>query len=556
MSDNTDKDNGKNINRREILKGLATVPVLGLFLVNLWRKISRDKLIKSNLLSDLNQEKTPPIFDFIQEKTPPTVISGLSNSRHLNLGIIGYGGRGSHLIRGAGFATKEWTDTASENARKNKLDKGFETFMQQEDLNVSLVGVCDLFDVRAEQGIDASKNEVRPGGKPKQTATRYTHYTDLLNNKDIDAVIVATPDHWHSRITIDAAKEGKNVYCEKGLTRTFDEAIKVYDTVKNAINTKNIAFQLGHQNRQVEANEKAKQIIDEGLLGKINLVELATNRNSPWGAWVWGIHPEGNAQTIDWDTFQEPSPNKIPFGEEALRRFFRWRCWFDYGTGLSGDLLSHDFDALNQIMDLGIPKYASSSGGVYYYKDGRDVPDVWNATFEYPDHKDGGLTLLYSASLSSSNPRGNRIMGHDATMQMGGQSGGGSVHGFVINADEFSTQYKEWLEKGVYKPNDPIYTYPPESKQIDGITSATSRYFANRGLLYTYRESKQVDTTHLHVKDFLDAIRSGGQPKCDIEQALHEAVACHMATESYLQGKQMEWHEDTHTIEPVDKSKV
>jgi hypothetical protein len=147
-------------------------------------------------------------------------------------------------------------------------------------------------------------------------------------------------------------------------------------------------------------------------------------------------------------------------------------------------------------------------------------------------------------------------MGHDATMHMGGQSGGGSVHGFVINADEFSTQYKEWLEKGVYKPNDPIYTYPPESKQIDGITSATSRYFANRGLLYTYRESKQVDTTHLHVKDFLDAIRSGGQPKCDIEQALHEAVACHMATESYLQGKQMEWHEDTHTIEPVDKSKV
>ena len=117
MSDNTDKDNGKNINRREILKGLATVPVLGLFLVNLWRKISRDKLIKSNLLSDLNQEKTPTHFDFIHEKSPPTVISGLSNSRHLNLGIIGYGGRGSHLIRGAGFATKEWTDTASENAR-------------------------------------------------------------------------------------------------------------------------------------------------------------------------------------------------------------------------------------------------------------------------------------------------------------------------------------------------------------------------------------------------------------------------------------------------------
>ena len=538
MSDNTDKDNGKNMNRREILKGLATIPVFGLFLVNLWQKIRRDALRKSNLLGDL-----------IQEKSPPAVISGLSDSRHLRLGIIGYGGRGSHLIRGAGFATKEWTDTVSENARKNKLDKQFETFMTQEDLNVSLVGVCDLFDVRAEQCIDASKNEIRPGGKPKQTATRYTHYTDLLNIKDIDAVIVATPDHWHSRITIDAAKAGKDVYCEKGLTRTFDEAIKVYNEVKKT----GITFQLGHQNRQVDANEKARQIIKQGLLGKINLVELATNRNSPWGAWVWGIHPEGNAQTIDWDTFQEPSPNKIPFGEEALRRFFRWRCWFDYGTGLSGDLLSHDFDAINQIMDLGIPKYASSSGGIYFYKDGRDVPDVWNATFEYPD-KD--LTILYSATLSSNDPRGNRIMGHDATMQMGGQSGGGSVHGFIVKADSESTRYKDRLESGIISTQYPIYTYSPGSKQIDGITSATSRYFANKGLLYTYREGKRVDPTHLHVKDWLDAIRSGGQPKCDIEQALHEAVACHMATESYLQGKQMEWHEDTHTIEPVDKSKV
>ena len=531
MSNNTNEEKGTDLKRREVLKGLATVPVFGLFLVNLWQKIRRDTLKKANLLSDL-----------VQEKSAPTVISGLSNSRHLNLGIIGYGGRGSHLVRGAGFATKGWTDIVSENARNNKLDKQFATFMTQEDLNCSLIGVCDLFDVRANQGIDASKNEVRPGKKPKATATRYRHYTDLLANKDIDAVIVATPDHWHSRITIAAARAGKHVYCEKGLTRTFDEAIKVYDTVKNT----GITFQLGHQNRQVEANYKAKQIIEQGLLGKINLVELATNRNSPWGAWVWGIHPEGNAETIDWNTFQEPSPNKIPFGEEALKRFFRWRCWFDYGTGLSGDLLSHDFDAINQIMDIGIPKYASSSGGIYYYKDGRDVPDVWNATFEYPD-KD--LTVLYSATLSSNDPRGNRIMGHDATMQMGGQSGGGSVHGFVVKADPESTQYKDRLENGIINQQYPIYTYSPGSKQIDGVTSATSRYFANKGLLYTYREGKRVDPTHLHVKDWLDSIRNNAQPKCNIEVALHEAVACHMATESYLQGRRIEW-------DPVNKKLI
>ena len=514
-----------DMDRRELLKGLATIPAIVAFFVSLWAKLRRDAVKKSNLLQDL-----------VQEKQAPPVVSSTGTSDHIRIGIIGYGGRGGHLVRGAGFATPGWTDLSSEKARKNRLDKSFATFMQQEDLNVSLVGVCDLFDFRSGLGVQASKNEVRPGGKPKETAIVYRHYTDLLSNDDIDAVIVATPDHWHSRITIDAAKAGKHVYCEKGLTRTFDEAIDVYDTVKRT----GITFQLGHQNRQVEANDKAKRIIDQGLLGPINMVELTTNRNSPWGAWVWGIHPDGNERTIDWKTFQEPVPikNRIPFGEEALKRFFRWRCWFDYGTGLSGDLLSHDFDTINQLMDIGIPKYASSTGGIYFYKDGRDVPDVWNATFEYPD-KD--LTVLYSATLSSNNPRGNRIMGHDATMMMGGQSGGGSIHGFIVTADDASTQYKERIENGMINTRYPMYSYAPGSKQIDGVTSATSKYFASKGLLYTYRDGKRVDPTHLHIKDWLEAIRRGGQPKCNIEVALHEAVSCHMATESYLQGRRIEW---------------
>jgi predicted dehydrogenase len=492
--------------------------------------------------------------DFVQEKEAPSVISNLSNSQHLKLGIIGYGGRGAHLVRGAGFATKGWTDATYQNSQKNKLDKAFNTFMSQEDLNCSLVGVCDLFDVNADLAINASLNETRPGGKPKQTATRYRDYKKLLANKEIDGVIIATPDHWHSRITIDAAKAGKHVYVEKGLTRTFQETLDVYDAVKKT----GIVFQLGHQNRQVEANDKAKQIIDQGLLGPINLVELTTNRNSTWGAWVWSIHPDANRKTIDWDTFQKPSPNKIPFGEEALKRYFRWRCWYDYGTGLSGDLFSHDYDQLNQIMNIGIPKYASASGGNYFYRDGRDVPDVWHATLEYPDTFAGisssnrnrypaetgggpGMTVLYSATLSSNSSRGNRIMGHDATMMLGGMSNYGNVGGFSVTADRESTLYRDRLNNGVINSKYPIYNYSPGSKQIDGVTSATSQYFANKGLLYTYRDGKRVDTTHLHVKDWLDSIRNGSQPKCDIEVAFQEGVTCAMATESYLKGKRIEW---------------
>ena len=142
-----------------------------------------------------------------------------------------------------------------------------------------------------------------------KTAKSEKNIHRIFEDKNVDAIIMATPDHWHAKKVIDAAKAGKHVYVEKGLTRTFDEAVDIYDVVKET----GITFQLGHQNRQVEANEKAKQIYRQGLLGPVNLVEIATNRNSPWGAWVWNIHPKGNAKTIDWETFQEPSPNKIPF---------------------------------------------------------------------------------------------------------------------------------------------------------------------------------------------------------------------------------------------------
>lgn len=521
LNESTGKET--DMERREILKGLATLPVVGVFFYSLWKKLRLDELKRSNILANL-----------VSDQEAPVVVTSTSSGEHLRIGIIGYGGRGEHLVRAAGFAHPDWVEKKAADAKEDRLDKAFATFMQQEDLNVSLVGVCDLFDVRAERGLAASRNEIRPGGKPMETATRYRHYTELLENDDIEAVIVATPDHWHSRIAMDAARAGKHVYCEKAMTRIFEEAVDLYDTVKET----GITFQLGHQNRQVESHEKAKQIVKKGLLGPITLIEVTTNRNSPWGAWVWDIHPEGNEKTIDWKTFQEPAPHKIPFGEEALRRFFRWRCWYDYGTGLSGDLFSHEFDAVNQVMDLGIPAHAASTGGLYFYKDGRDVPDVFQAILEYPE-KD--LTLLYSATLASGNNRGNLFMGHDATMQIGGAADGQALSGLVVRADSESTQYKEKLENGIINASLPLYTYAPGSKQIEGVTSASAKYFASKGLVYTYREGKRVDPTHLHVKDWLESIRNGTQPKCNIEVGFQEAVACHMATESYLRGRRVDW---------------
>jgi predicted dehydrogenase len=379
-------------------------------------------------------------------------------------------------------------------------------------------------DVRAEHGIAASQTDVRPGGSPAlPAATRYRSYTDMLESGEVDAVIIATPDHWHSQMTIDAASAGVHVYCEKCMTRTEDEAHAMHRAVQNS----DIVFQLGHQNRQSESHIKAREIIAANILGPITLVETTTNRNSPWGAWVWDIHEKGNPQTIDWAQFEGPAPHKVPF---SLERFFRWRCWYDYGTGLSGDLLSHEYDAVNQILDVGIPKSAVASGGIYYFKDGRDVPDVFQAVYEYPERD---LTVVYSATLANSKNRGLTFMGHDASMQVGGS--------LTVSADGASTRYEQKIENGVIDPSRPMFTYRPGFKGIDAVTSATENYFASRGLLFTYRGGRRVSAYHLLIKEWLDVIRNGGQTSCNIDRGFEEAITCHMATRSYLEGRKVEW---------------
>lgn len=335
----------------------------------------------------------------------------------------------------------------------------------------------------------------------KNIVKRYKNYKELLAADDIDAVIIATPDHWHGPMTIEAAKNGKHVYVEKPMTWTVEETFSVREAVKSS----KIVFQLGHQGRQTESYIKAKEIIDKNVLGKISLIEVTTNRNSPNGAWVYPIHEKANEQTIDWEQFIGPAP----WHEFSLERFFRWRCWWDYSTGLSGDLLTHEYDAMNQILNLGIPKYASSSGGIYFYKDGRTVPDVLQTVFEFPD-KD--LTMLYSATLASNRDRGKVIMGHDGNMKVGDT--------LTIMADIESTKYGEKIKEEVINPDKPVFSYIPGRKDVDAVTSATQQYFAGRGLLYTYRNGRKVDTTHLHVKEWIDAIRTNGKTSCNIDHGL------------------------------------
>lgn len=504
-------------NRREILKGLATVPVLGVFFHKLLKKRSVDISKKNRLLTDLKLDE--------ESLTIPSLQTGSTSGKELRLGIIGYGSRGEYLLRAAGFAHPSWLESMKQAAQEDSRDKRYEDFLNQDPLNIVINGVCDVFDIRAERALETVTKGANTGAV-NENAKRYRTYKQMLASDDIDAVIVATPEHWHAQMAIDAAEAGKHLYLEKPLTRAIPEVLPVVEAVKNS----GIVFQLGHQGRQTDSYMIAREVVQKQILGKISLVEVTTNRNDPGGAWIYNIHHEASPMNIDWRQFLGKSKRR-PF---SLERFFRWRCWYDYGTGLSGDLFTHEYDSLNMILNLGIPDSVVATGGIYYYKDGREVPDVYQAAYEYSDR---AMTLLYSATLSSNMKRGKLIMGDDAAMDLG-QLHAGTMS---VTADPNSKRYKEMIESGLIKNDTPMFMYTPGSKGLDAVTSATEKYFAGRGLLYTYRGGKRVDTTHLHLWEWLDAIRKGGETSCDIEMGYQEAVTAHMGTLAYLTGRRIEW---------------
>jgi predicted dehydrogenase len=510
----TAADEKHGLGRRDLLKALISVPVFGVFLYNVLKKKAGDDLKRQALLSELGLDGAPAYI--------PQAVSAPPSER-IGIGIIGNGGEGSWLLRCAGFTPPEATDSMAEAARKDSGNTGLQDFLNQHDLSIDLLGVCDIFDDHAERGLKSSANPVRPGAGVPKPARRYRTYQELLADRDIDAIIIATPDHWHARQTIAAVEAGKHVYCEKAMTRTEEEALAVWAAVKRT----GMKYQLGHQNRQQEEHEKAKEIYKKGLLGPVTLVETTTNRNDPIGAWYYDVPESASPTTIDWAQFIAAAPHKIPFD---AKRFFRWRCWFDYGTGLAGDLMSHEFDAANQILDLGIPASAVASGGIYFFKEDRDVPDVFQVALEYPERN---LTFLYSATLANSHGRGKMIMGHDASMEVG--------NGIRVQADSWSTRYREKIDDGLIDTSLPMFTYRPGAKRIDAVTSATEQYFASRGLMYTYRGGVRYPTNHLHIKEWLDCIREGGEPSCNVDRGLEEALACHMATRSYLERRQVRW---------------
>lgn len=517
----------KNIKwtRREVLKGIAGAPIVGAVWWAGAEKSGRKSQSRESILKTLNISAAPP---------PP---SGSMAGQPIRIGIIGFGIRGPQLCRALGFAQNSWLKEQAAEAQKNGENSRLQHFLDQEDLNVQITAVCDIFDVHAQDAIDSfSTDDV--------TVKRFATYQELCESSEVDAVVIATPDHWHAPMAISALEAGKHVYVEKPMTHNIEETY----ALKSAAENSDKVFAVGHQHRQTQSFLTAQDVIKKNLLGHVSLIQANTNRNDDNGAWQYPIHDAANPDTIDWKQFI----GNAPMTDFNLEHFFRWRKWWAYGSGLSGDLLSHDYDRINCVLNMGIPASVMASGGIYTHRDGRNVPDVFQANMEFPEFSTGssqragkeqGMTLVYSATLGNNFGRKTLLMGHDATMDLG--------NSLSIYADRGSTRFQKEIEQGIMNPGEPIYTYDPTLNEVDGISSATTQYFADKGLLWTYRDGKRVDSTHLHLREWLSCIRNGGVPSCDIKAGFEEAITSHMAGLSYKLGRRIDWDADKLELVPI-----
>jgi predicted dehydrogenase len=273
-----------------------------------------------------------------------------------------------------------------------------------------VVAVCDVYEPHLQRGFDAGQNP---------DATRYTNYHDLLADDNVEAVIIATPDHWHEQMVVDAANAGKAVYCEKGLTVSVDSAKRMREVIRK----QNTVFQLGHQGRQHPATAVAGDLLRGGRIGPITLVKTGryfngTMERAPWrwyGNYSWYDRPDPKdvIKQLDWEAWLGAAL-KIDFNE---RHFWHWRCYWPYGTGQAGDLLSHEMDHVQCVLGWGIPDSCVCAGQLTYYKDDREIPDNWLATYTFENQN---CTVTFEGCMNSFRQQAPEYIGREGRLVFNG----------------------------------------------------------------------------------------------------------------------------------------
>ncbi|HLJ17532.1 MAG TPA: Gfo/Idh/MocA family oxidoreductase [Bryobacteraceae bacterium] len=396
----------------------------------------------------------------------------------IQIGVVGVGGRGSSDAR------------------------SFERFGEENNNACKVVAVCDVYAKRKRLAAERHKCE------------GYQDYRELLARSDIDAVVVATPDHWHARVALDAMDRGKDVYCEKPMCHTNEEARMLVNTVKE---TKRV-LQVGSQTTSADQWWQAKKAIAEGMIGKMIMSQGSYHRNSVEGEWNYKIDPEAGPEGkgdnyIDWKTWLGPAP-KRPFDAD---RFFRFRKYWDYSGGIATDLFYHVVAPLNICWDKAqMPLRVSSGGGIYggpAFEEKREVPDTFNLIADYAE----GHCLVLSSSMANSQHIPGLIRGHEGTIIM-------VEHGMFERPTEFITVRPEVLHRRgeENKPINPNYKF--------GVKEFTIPV-------------KQRDMMDAHIDNFLHCMRTREKPHLDVETAACANVVINLSVQSYREGKVLFWDE-------------
>ncbi|MFZ9981977.1 MAG: Gfo/Idh/MocA family protein, partial [Cyclobacteriaceae bacterium] len=239
------------------------------------------------------------------------------------------------------------------------------------------------------------------------------NYLEVLDRKDIDAVIISTSDHWHDHIAIAALQKGKHVYVEKPMVHKLDEGAALIEAQKKS----GKVLQVGSQRVSSVVTLKTKELFEKKLIGEVILIETWNDRHSANGAWQYSIPTDARNNTVDWERFLGDAP-KLAYDPV---RFFRWRNYQDYGTGIGGDLFVHLFSALHTITSSEGPVRAYATGGLRYWKDGRDVPDIIVGLYDYPETKNhSAFNLQMRVNFVDGNGGGEmlRIVGTEGVIEM------------------------------------------------------------------------------------------------------------------------------------------
>lgn len=370
---------------------------------------------------------------------------------------------------------------------------------------VELVVACDVYQDRLIRAKELFGEKLETTGD----------YRKILERKDIDVVLIAVPDHWHKKMIIDAMDAGKDVYCEKPMTYTIEDGSEIIEAEKRT----GRILQIGSQWVNSPLTELAKKWIDEGRCGQITLVKAWENRNTPSGAWFYPIAPDGNEETIDWKSWLGPAPQR-PFD---ARRYFRWRCYWDYSGGLQSDLVVHHLNTLHFLMNETYPRSAITYGGSYRWKTiypETEVPDVVQTLFEYPN-------FTYNVSLtlnSSSQGFGAYFMGTKGTIQVS------EVALSFYTDDPFDDS--GWV----------VATWPQKMQaewvKQNNFVNINQQWAPGTCTAPEANEHYDLigDPTDLHVKAFVECVRARKRSKESGVEGHNAAAGAHLANLSYRNG--------------------